>query len=392
MHKPFGDLAKAENGHSTHALAPPVHETEDSPHHQVASADPLGFNDLYSDVPKLNGQADVQGLVDLLRAMLGLEPGAQRIPSPADLPLNTESWGRAQAAAAMRDIGLVIESIRRHGQDAVELLPGLEPLLNLMAEKSDLPPRLTLLHYTLWNPERRARTFTSLPEELELIHSTKVAFPAQEQAILHLDMLFGVPLDSSDFALTAQKIHYNIAAIRSATVGSFQGVDQRVFARSIRPYLEPFKVRGQELLGPGVVAVPLYLFDHLLWSAQSHDGPYGKFKASMVPSTLPHLRPLYHRYEAEGCFLDRLLPFLIENPPRQSPEIDAALRALDRVFSLIQQFRSIHMRMARPDILKLPSELEHGSGSHHPDLLSHIYRLAARAQKRLQIRIPHAQT
>ena len=389
MHTLFKDSALSEPEQPPKSLNNPFHNYGGHQAHQrVASADPFGFDDLFDEVPKLNRRVDVQGLVDLLHKMLGLEPGSGRIPPLAELPLRVNSWDYTWAAAAMRDLGIVLGSIRRHGEHPLELLPGLEPLLVLLCQKTDLAPRDTLLHYTLWNPDLRTRTYTSRPEELELIRSAQMAFPAFERAIAHLDELFEIPLGSVEFALTAQKIHYNLEAVREAAVHSFKYVDRRVFSRAIRPFFESAHAGGKELLGPGAVAIPLYIFDHILWGAQVTDSSYVKFKESHLPSTLPYLRKLYHRFSYEGCFLDRLLPLLLEHSPAMSPETEAGLRALDAVFTLIQRFRSVHLRVGEQTYSNPSSRVERGADSGRPDIHYYIFRLAARSQKRLQLRIP----
>ncbi|MFP3335605.1 DUF1864 family protein, partial [Pseudomonas sp. SIMBA_064] len=76
-------------------------------------------------------------------------------------------WGFVEAAAAMRDIGFFLGSLKRHGHEPADAVPGLEPVLLDLARATDLPPRETLLHVTVWNPAAAdaQRSYTGLPDE-----------------------------------------------------------------------------------------------------------------------------------------------------------------------------------------------------------------------------------
>ena len=352
-------------------------------HQVVAAADPLGFATRLKEVPRLNHKADVQGLVELLRR-IHAESGDGLADNDAWLPNDGRSF--AATAAVVRDVGLLLGSIRRHGEEPLDLLPEIEPWLVWAGRRTDLPPRDTLLHYTVWNPDNALRTYTGLPEEVELIRAVKIAFPALEEGISHLVDLFEIPLGSPDFAATGDRAFQCISAVRGAAIHTFQHVDRKVFIRSIRPYFEPIRVAGQDYLGPGAVAMPLFVFDHILWSAPVIDPAYVKFKEDYLPVTLPYLRDLYRRFSDEGCLLERLVAVLGEEDA-SSPQIQAGLRALDRTFTLIQRFRSVHLRMAEQAYHHHQSEFVKGSGGYRPDMLGHIYRLAAKAQQLLRSHI-----
>ncbi len=340
-------------------------------HQQVAAVDSLRAAVLLQEVPALNQRADVGGLVALLHQLV---PDLQVPPD----------WGFADAAAAMRDVGIVLGSLRRHGEQPLEWMPQLEPWLLRLGELTSLPPRDTLLHYTLWNPDDALRTYTDLPEEAALIQAVKLAFPALEQAISELTTLFGVSLADPFFAIACARIETSIARVRDAAVLTYQQVDRRVFITAIRPYFEPITVAGRTYLGPGAVAMPLFVFEHLLWSAPLKDPQYLAFKQSYLPTTLPYLRTLYDRHSEVGSLLDQLLPQLANEDVVRASATRHSLDRLQRIFALINGFRAVHLRMAQQAYNQGPGEFKQGSGGYAPDMLVHIQELSRQAQERLR--------
>lgn len=105
----------------------------------IRELDPLKADELMSQLPLLNLQRDTEGLTQMLQKLL---PSASQ----------ARSLGFEEACAAMRDLGLVMGSLKRHGVEPVARVPGLEEVLPLLATLTSLPPRDTLLHYTIWNP------------------------------------------------------------------------------------------------------------------------------------------------------------------------------------------------------------------------------------------------
>lgn len=358
---------------------PTIAENENKPyqsyageraHQRFAAFDSLPQSWLLQRVPALNRRKDVGGLLALTRRLVG----------DGQPP---ESWGFGEAVAAMRDVGILLGSIRRHGEEPLARMPQLEPWLLRIGEMTDLPPRDTLLHYTIWNPDHALRTYTDLPEEAHLIQAVKIAFPALEKAIVHLSALFDLPLSSPSFARIGQDTLAAIARVRDAAVYTYRHVDRQVFVTAIRPYFEPITVAGQSYLGPGAVAMPLFVFEHLLWSATIDDDAYVGFKHAYLPVTLPYLRALYDRHSSAGTLLDHLAPQLADKRIAALPQSRAGVAVLHRIFRLINGFRAVHLRMAQQAYESEESAFERGSGGYAPDILVHIQNLAQQAQKRL---------
>ncbi|OHV43323.1 hypothetical protein BBK14_31520 [Parafrankia soli] len=76
----------------------------------VRAIDPLGADEVCGRLPEMNRRADVTSLVGSLRDLL---PDARGL---ADLDMD-------DCLAAMRDVGLFLGSIKRHGHEPVGLVP-----------------------------------------------------------------------------------------------------------------------------------------------------------------------------------------------------------------------------------------------------------------------------
>ncbi|MBX7268181.1 DUF1864 family protein [Micromonospora sp. Llam7] len=116
------------------------------------------------DLARRNAAGDVAGLAAMLRDLL---------PSPAV----ADGLDVAEAMAAMRDLGFLLGSIRRHDTEPVTLVPQVVPVLRLLGERTRMVPRDTVLHYGTWNPpDERCRAYTDDPQEGYLQESVRMVF------------------------------------------------------------------------------------------------------------------------------------------------------------------------------------------------------------------------
>src|SRR5688572_19655223 len=122
----------------------------------ICAIDPLGFDDQIQLLHVLNRSGDTNEIIQLLYRLL---------PVPDAL----DRYSYDESIAAMRDLGIFIGILKKHGIEPVEVVPELEYVLLVLMVKTDLPPRDTLLHYTVWNPDGdRMRTYTGLNDERSL--------------------------------------------------------------------------------------------------------------------------------------------------------------------------------------------------------------------------------
>ena len=101
----------------------------------VRSLDPLCAEEKLKMLPILSQQEDVKGLVRLLSSIL---------PSIREI----FSYDYYQAKAAMRDIHLLLDALKRHAFQPEDQVPELTIKLKYLSEKTNLPPRGTSLNYS----------------------------------------------------------------------------------------------------------------------------------------------------------------------------------------------------------------------------------------------------
>src|SRR5262245_26557700 len=114
----------------------------------VAVLDPLHADKVCAQLPAMNGQADLTALMNALRSIV---PAAEHIRRFTPL----------ECLAAMRDLGMFLGSIKRHGVQPVLAVPEVEAALLALGTRTDLVPRDTVHHYACWNPRgARQRMYT----------------------------------------------------------------------------------------------------------------------------------------------------------------------------------------------------------------------------------------
>ncbi|WP_268871607.1 monodechloroaminopyrrolnitrin synthase PrnB family protein [Pseudomonas piscis] len=265
-------------------------------HAAVAACDPLQARSLVLQLPGLNRNKDVPGIIDLLREFLP----TRGVPS---------GWGFVEAAAAMRDIGFFLGSLKRHGHEPADVVPGLEQVLLDLARATDMPPRETLLHVTVWNPAAAdaQRSYTGLPDEAHLLESVRISMAALEAAIALTVELFDVPLRSPAFVQGCAELEAYLQKMVESIVYAYRFISPQVFYDELRPFYDPIQVGGQSYLGPGAVEMPLFVLEHVLWGSQTDDQAYREFKETYLPYVLPAYRAVYARFAEGPALMDRAL-------------------------------------------------------------------------------------
>ncbi len=332
-------------------------------HAAVAACDPLRARALVLQLPGLNRKKDVPGIVGLLREFLP----ARGVPS---------GWSFVEAAAAMRDIGFFLGSLKRHGHEPVDVVPGLEPVLLDLARATDMPPRETLLNVTVWNPAAAdaQRSYTGLPDEAHLLESVRISVTVE---------LSDVPLRSPAFAEGCDELATYLQKMVESIVYAFRFISVQVFYDELRPFYEPIRVGGQSYLGPGAVEMPLFVLEHVLWGSQSDHQGYLEFKETYLPYVLPAFRAVYARFAGEPALLDRVLGEAQAAGARDE-SVGAGLAALDRVFEVLLRFRAPHLKLAGRTYEVGRSGPTIGSGGYAPSMLGDLLTLTRAARSRLR--------
>ena len=338
---------------------------------KVVGLDPLGFDDKLGLLHLMNKRNDTREIIQLLYRSL---------PNPDIL----DSFSYEESLAAMRDLGIFIGTLKKHGIEPVEVVPELEYVLLVLMVKTDLPPRDTLLHYTTWNPsDTRIRTYTGLTDEISLIESVRKAIPGLMRSIAQLEMLHERPLHGHEFGVICKDVKEMMEGMVEGIVHAKRCVSPAVFANELRFYYDPIKVDyNKDYIGPGAVEMPMFVFDHLLWSSDCEDEAYSSFKEGYLPYNMSFIRDIYWRFDRTPSLLTRVEQNLRDE--RSDEHFRAALSVLE-LCSVLKRFRMPHKKVAEAAYSQGEEQYhDKGSGGYSTNILLHIIALQNERIKALQ--------
>lgn len=328
----------------------------------IRRLDPLHFDAHLTALHRMNEQQDVQAIMQLLYNLL---------PVPAAL----EQYTFEDSAAAMRDLGIMMGILKRHQIEPVEVVPELEYVLLVLMTKTALPPRDTLIHYTVWNPDGvRSRSYTGIADEICLIESVKMAYPSLLEAIDRLHAMHQGEVYGRQFEEQCLYTRDLMVGMVKGIVHAKRYVRPEVFAHELRHYYNPIKVDyGREYMGPGAVEMPMFLFDHLLWSCDLGDTTYYHFQEGYLPYNFGELRDLYWSYRKKPSLVSRVEYALLEHPTRERAD---AARQLLEMTQVLKSFRMPHKKLAEESYREAEGHAYNkGSGGYSVDILHHILTL-----------------
>ncbi|WP_017975056.1 monodechloroaminopyrrolnitrin synthase PrnB family protein [Actinopolyspora halophila] len=331
----------------------------------VRSADPLRADELCERLRGMNENADVAALVESLRALL---PATERIAE-----LSTD-----ECLAAMRDLGMFLGSIKRHGTEPAEAVPEALPVLTELGSRTDMVPRDTVLHYCVWNPEgERRRMYTGHSQERILQDSVRHAFPRLNTGLRICDELNRTDPTAERFAVLARDLDECVGAMLESINAVVAEVSPVFFARTLRPYFEEISLRGRTYLGPAAAQVPLWLVDEVLWLSDRGIAEYEDFLLDSVPYGLPHWRELHAGWRGSPSVVTRLVEAfdVAGEHDRASNRLRAGANALAGVLRTIVTFRGRHYRIARQAYQEEVRLYPLGSGGAGVDLLQRVLLL-----------------
>jgi len=329
----------------------------------VGSLDPLGANAACAAVPSMNANADTTALVAALRQLL---------PDEADIA----HFSVAECLAAMRDIGLLIGSIKRHGAEPLVVLPQTERVLIKLGNRTHMVPRDTVYHYGPWNALGvQQRMYTASPEEGVLIRSVRMALPAVESAVRVLTSLRAWEPADQEFASGCAQVADMLEAMVDAIDLVRRHVTPDFFARQLRPYFEEVRVGGVAYFGPAAAHIPLYLVDQLLWSADHPDSVQHEFQRETMAYSPDHWRWLFKVHAGQRSIDHRVVDALVAGGADVSAPLSASAESLCRVVRVLVTFRGRHLALARAAYQVDRRLYAAGSGGATVDLLARIVQL-----------------
>lgn len=337
----------------------------------IASLDPLKADDVLKTLPEMNASGDLGIIISATKTLI---PDIEEIGH----------YSYHQALAAVRDLGMLAGSIKKHGVEPAQAVPDIEPVLLKLGQMTDMPPRDTVLHVCLWNPDgERQRTYTAHTDEKQLIESTKRAIPRLENAIQGLILLHEIPLDCPEFVLQCEQCGKDLSGMVEAVVYAMKNVSRKIFAEELRCYYDSITLQGKEYLGPGAVELPLYIFDHLLWSVECRDESYINFKEALVPYCLPILRKVYAKFKDQPSLLTKVCQELNTAQAWKSSILDGA-NAVMNLFNILIKFRMPHKKLVDQAYVYEQNKVrEKGSGGYAPEMLAYLNTLSLDAREKL---------
>jgi monodechloroaminopyrrolnitrin synthase len=328
----------------------------------IVQLDPLHFDEKIVTLHSLNQKRMTKEIVQMMYDLL-------------PLPDALEQFTYEEAIATMRDLGIFIGILKRHGIEPVEVVPELEYVLLVLMVKSDLPPRDTLLHYTSWNPtDHRIRTYTGSKDERSLIESVKIAMPDLLEAIVEMEKLHAVDLTHPIFPMMCQNIQEKISAMVQGIVHAKRNVSPAVFANELRFYYDPIKVDyGKDYIGPGAVEMPMFVFDHLLWSCDTNDETYATFKEGYLLYNLGFINDIYWNFKGKPSLVSIVVEKLRNSP---SQGLIRSAHQLQQLGNILKSFRMPHKKLAQ-DAYAHSEEHNRskGSGGYSTHILDRILTL-----------------
>lgn len=337
---------------------------------EVTGLDPLQFETYSSLIHLYNQERNTKALVQLLY---------QCLPTPDQL----DEFNYNESLAAMRDLGILMGSLKRHHIEPVDAVPELEYVLLVLMVKTGLPPRDTLIHYTVWNPgDARIRTYTGLEDEKYLIESVRIAYPSLLEAIALLDQAYNMDVESTTFTNCCQLIRTKLEGMVQGVVLAKRKVSPKLFADELRFYYDSIKVDyDKQYLGPGAVEMPMFVVDHILWSCDCTDTTYTNFKEGYLPYNLEAIRSIYHLYKNRESLVTKIERALMTIP---SAELQRSAMALLDIITVLKSFRMPHKKLAESAYSHQDDHhKQQGSGGYTVDILSHIISLQQQKTKGL---------
>lgn len=330
---------------------------------QVQSLDPLGADDACAALPRMNEAKDVAALAATLRRMA---PSLERL----------RGFSFPECLAAMRDIGMFLGSIKRHGTEPLEVFPEIEPVLLELGRRTDMVPRDTVHHYVIWNPEGvRERTYSGDPMERKLMSSVRLSLPRLGEGVDVAGNLAGRSLEDPEFAPMAARLADCVAVMEPAMDIVLRHVSPVFFARELRPYFEDIRVNGRRYLGPAAAHVPISLIDLVLWASDHVHPGYEEFWRESAEFSLPAWRELYEVVHTQPSIVTRLKNMLVAVSGDVSGVVRASAEAVALVLRALVVFRGKHLRMARQAYAEEIRLYELGSGGASVALLTNVLAL-----------------
>lgn len=330
---------------------------------EIRSLDPLKADQLLQHLPEVNNNKDISALINLLINLTD---------SYSLRDLDTIE----QSHAALRDIGIVLGSIKRHGVEPVQAVPEIEPLLIQFARRHHMVPRDTVLHYTIWNPNgSRRRTYTQDIQEQELQDAVTNVFPHLSSSLTLSHELSQMDARDVRFAPMVLSLK-NTSEVMVQTIDRvIQEVSPIFFAQELRPYFEEITIKGQPYLGPAAAQVPLWLLDIVFWASDRSNSTYNTFLEESLKYALPSWREFYQKHVSSPSIVSRIQIQLEDTVQQSDLNLQKSASAVIDLLKSLKTFRGRHIGIAQKAYAEEVRLYSKGSGGAPVELLKMITHL-----------------
>ncbi len=330
----------------------------------IAILDPLNGDEVLLRLPEMNAAADIPALAQAVRSLLPTED-------------EIAAYSFEGCVAAMRDFGLFLGSIKRHGLEPLTVVPELEPVLLELGQRSRMIPRDTVHHYTEWNPRGpRQRMYTGQQQEGFLMDGVRLSLSHLDQAVALCKTLANLSLTDLTFVMTLERLAEQVSFFKQAITDVVERVSPEFFAQVMRPYFEEVTVAGVSYHGPAAAHVPLFLIDLAVWASDHGDPVYATFMSESAHHTLPHLRALLPIWEQKPSLVTQVTSALeVIGPEQAPPTLQQAAEAMFKVLRTLAVFRGKHFGIAKKAYREEISYYKLGSGGGSIDMLRGILDL-----------------
>lgn len=312
-------------------------------------------------LPELNRAADVGALVEMLRAV-------------APTKARAEQMSLHEGLGALRDLGMLMASLKKHGCEPLEAVPEAEASLLTLGEKTHMVPRDTVYHYSVWNPHgHRQRMFLGDPSEEALIDASRMGALRVEGALEALIEIIDMPLEATDFVEGCHAAAEMLMGMVDAITHAAHRVSSQFFAHTLRSYFEPVKVGGVFYSGAAAAPLSIGVVDLILWSSDSTDAGYREFQDQTMLYNMPCWRKLYRDRLGLPSLASRVRDELEKRP--DDAQIMQACAALIAPMRVVLTFRGRHRLVAKAAYAEETRMYPKGSSGYGVDTLEHILKL-----------------
>lgn len=337
----------------------------------VSRLDPLGADDFFQNIlPEFNHR---MASVEIMRMASFVIPSLDEI-SRYDL---------LSARAALRDLGMIAASLRRHNVRIADFSQLRDALIKLSDITGEVP-RDTVFSYGSRNPsDVRQRRFTKRSEEAIFIKSFVSGIKGLLNCTVLLPMLLSLPIDSSDFLDTCKELTKQFQMMVSAIIQVRNQIPPEVFTAELRPYFEPIEIGGIEYFAPGGAQMPMLIIDQLLWGNDCAMPIYLRYHEENLSYLPTFLREFSSYYKNRGSIATRVQREYGRDEKVLTEDIQNGIQMLVNFLSRIMSFRAPHQKVAEANFA-LRSRFALGSGGYTPALLTKLIEKTQQAQQMLR--------